>query len=51
VGARGAVSLLKKAGCEHVKVVIQLEFKVSADDIKEPAVEAIALSGKFYSEV
>jgi hypothetical protein len=51
VGARGAVSLLKKASCEHVKVVIQSEFTVSADDIKEPAVEAIALSGKFYSEV
>jgi hypothetical protein len=51
VGARGAVSLLEKAGCEHAKVVIQLEFTVSTNDIKEPLAEAIALSGKFYSKV
>jgi hypothetical protein len=50
-GARGAVSLLEKAGCEHAKVVIQLDFSASASDIKDPSAEAIALSGKFYSEV
>jgi hypothetical protein len=50
VGDRGAVSLLEKAGCEHAKAVIQLDFSVSAIDIKEPSVEAIILSGKFYSE-
>jgi hypothetical protein len=51
VGARGAVSLLEKAGCKHVNVVIQLDFVVSTDDIKEPSTEAIALGGRFYSEV
>jgi hypothetical protein len=50
-GARGAVSLLEKAGCEHAKVIIQPEFSVSASDVKNPSVEATALSGKFYSEV
>jgi hypothetical protein len=51
IGARGAVSLLEKVGCEHVKAVIQPEFSASASDIKDPSAEAIALSGKFYSEV
>jgi hypothetical protein len=30
---------------------MQLEFSASASDIKNPTTEAIALSGKFYSEV
>jgi hypothetical protein len=51
LGARGAVSLLEKAGCEHAKAVIQLEFSVSTNDIKNPSVEATTLSGKFYSDV
>jgi hypothetical protein len=51
VGARGAVSLLEKAGCDHAKVVIQPNFVVSTDDVKEPCAEAIALGGKFYSEI
>jgi hypothetical protein len=50
-GARGAVSLLEKAGCEHAKAVIQPEFSVSANNIKNPSIEATALSRKFYSEV
>ena len=51
VGVRGAVSLLEKAGYEHAKVVIQTEFSLSANDIKEPSAETTALSGKLYSEV
>jgi hypothetical protein len=50
IGARGAISLLEKAGYEHAKVVIQPEFSASANDIKDPSAEAIALSGKFYYE-
>jgi hypothetical protein len=50
-GARGAVSLLEKVGCEHAKVVVQPEFSVSANDIKNPSTKATALSEKFYSEV
>jgi hypothetical protein len=45
------VSLLEKDGCDHANAVIQLEFSVSANDIKEPSAKAIALGGKFYSEV
>jgi hypothetical protein len=51
VGARGAVSVLEKVGCEHVKAVAQPEFTLSANDIKNPSTEATALGGKFYSEV
>jgi hypothetical protein len=50
-GARGAVSLLEKDGCEHAKTVIPPEFSVSASDIQNPSAEATALSGQFYSEV
>jgi hypothetical protein len=51
VGARGAVSLLENAGCEHAKVVIQPDFIVSTYDIKDPSAKVITLGGKFYSEV
>jgi hypothetical protein len=50
-GARGATSILEKAGCEHAKAVVQLGFVFSAEDIKNPSAEASALGGKFYSEV
>jgi hypothetical protein len=45
------VSLLEKASCEHAKVVIQPDFVVSAEDVKEPSAEAISLGGKFYFEI
>jgi hypothetical protein len=51
VGARGAMSLLQKAGYERAKAIIQPEFSVSADDIEEPSAEAMALGEKFYFEV
>jgi hypothetical protein len=50
-GARGATSVLEKAGCEHAKAVVQPEFIFSADDIKNYSAEASALGRKFYSEV
>jgi hypothetical protein len=50
VGAHGVVSLLKKAGCKHAKVIIQLDFVVSAKDVKEPSAKAFSLGGKFYSK-
>jgi hypothetical protein len=50
-GARGAVSILKKVGCDHARAVVQPEFVISANDIKNPSAEASSLSGKFYSEV
>jgi hypothetical protein len=51
VGARGAVSLLEKAGYDHGKVIIQPDFVVSSYDVKESSAEAIAFGEKFYSEV
>jgi hypothetical protein len=51
VGARGVTSILEKAGYEHTKVVVQLGFVFSVDDIKDPSAEASTLGGKFYSEV
>jgi hypothetical protein len=51
VGARGAVCLLETASCDHDKVVNEPDFVVSTNDVKEPSAEAIALGGKFYSEI
>jgi hypothetical protein len=50
-GTHGVVSLFEKVGYEHAKVVVQPEFSVLANDIKNPSAVATALSGKFYSEV
>jgi hypothetical protein len=50
-GARGAVSILEKVGCEHAKIVAQSGFSLSTDDIKNPSANATALSGKFCSKV
>jgi hypothetical protein len=49
--AQGVAAILEKAGCEHVKVVAQLEFILSIDNTKESSVEASTLGGKFYSDV
>jgi hypothetical protein len=51
VGARSAASLLEKAGCEHVKVVIHLDHKVSSDLIKHPSAEASDFGRKFFTNV
>jgi hypothetical protein len=45
------VLVLEKVGCKHVKAVVQPGFSLSANDIRNPSVEAATLSGKFYSEV
>jgi hypothetical protein len=42
---------LEKVGCDHAKAVAQLDFAFSADDVRNPSVEATTLGGKFYSEV
>src|SRR5690242_530111 len=33
-GARGATSILEKAGCDHAKVVVQPDYAFSADDMR-----------------
>jgi hypothetical protein len=37
------VSLLEKAGYDRAKVVIQPDFAVAAEDVKEPSAEAMSL--------
>jgi hypothetical protein len=46
-GARRAVSVLEKVSCEPAKVVVQQEFSISANDIKNPSAEASTLSGHY----
>jgi hypothetical protein len=43
VGPRGAVLLLEKVGCEHVKSTIQSKFKVSTIHMKDPSAKVVAL--------
>jgi hypothetical protein len=50
-GARGAASILEKAGCDHAKAVAQPDFAFSTDDVRNPSAEATTLGGKFYSKV
>jgi hypothetical protein len=45
------VSVLKKVGCDHAKAVVQPEFTLSANNIKNPSAEATALGRKFCSKV
>lgn len=47
VGARGAVSLLEKADCDHVKSVTWPDFKVSMVDTKDPSTKAVCW-GLYY---
>jgi hypothetical protein len=42
---------LGKTGCEHVKAAAQPESILSADNTKDPSVEASTRGGKFYSDV
>jgi hypothetical protein len=50
-GARGATSILEKAGYNNAKAVAQPGFAFSADDIRNPSAKAITLGENFYSEV
>jgi hypothetical protein len=47
VGARGAVSLLEKVDCDHVKSVIWPDFKVSKVDTNDPSAKAVCW-GLYY---
>jgi hypothetical protein len=50
-GARGAMSILEKVGCDHAKAVAQPDFAFSADDVRNPSAKTTTLGGKFYLEV
>jgi hypothetical protein len=46
-----AVSLFEKVGCDHVKTIIQPEFKLSVDDIRQPSAEAVELGSRFCRDI
>jgi hypothetical protein len=50
-GARGATSILEKAGCDHANAITEPDFTFLADDTGNPSAEATTVGGKFYSEV
>jgi hypothetical protein len=50
-GARGVATILEKAGCEHIKVMAQIEAAFSLNDTKDPLAKASLIGGKFYSDV
>jgi hypothetical protein len=49
VGAQGTISLLEKAGCDHVKSIIQSKFEIYVDDIKGHSGKAIELGRRFHT--
>jgi hypothetical protein len=42
---------LEKAGCNHVKTLVQAEATFSVEDTKDPSVEASFLGGKFFTDI
>jgi hypothetical protein len=50
-GARGIAAVLEKAGCDHVKALVQAETALSVEDTKDPSVEASLLGGKFFTNI
>jgi hypothetical protein len=50
-GARGVVAILEKAGCDHVKTLVQAEAALSIDDTKDPSTEASLISGKNFTNI
>jgi hypothetical protein len=45
------VTILEKAGCDHVKIAAQAEAAFSIDDTKDPSAEATLVGRKFYYDV
>jgi hypothetical protein len=49
--ARGILAILEKAGCDHIKIMVQVEAAFSVDDTKDPSAEATLMGGRFYNDV
>lgn len=47
IGIRSIASMLKKGCCDHVKVVGQLDFELSLEDVKRPLADA-SIVGKWF---
>jgi hypothetical protein len=50
-GARGIAAILEKGGCEHVKILAQIEAAFSIEDTKDPSTEASLVGGKFFTDI
>jgi hypothetical protein len=50
-GARRISAILEKAGCDHIKTMVQAKAAFSVDDTKDPSAEATLMGGKFYNDV
>ena len=45
------MAILEKTGCEHVKILAQVEAAFSIDDTKDPSAEASLVGGKFFTNI
>jgi hypothetical protein len=50
-GARGVAAILEKAGCDHVKTLVQAEAALSIDDTKDPSAEASLIGGNIFTDI
>lgn len=51
IGARRTDSVLLKAGCSHMNTCMNLDFKVSVENVKRSTVEALEWGKKFLSDM
>jgi hypothetical protein len=51
IGSRGIASVLKKAGCEHVKAERETDFGMVIEDIKAPSKSILGVAKIFFFEL
>jgi hypothetical protein len=51
IGAQGTILLFENVVCDHVKTIIQQEFKLYVDGIRQPADEDVELGSNFYTNI
>jgi hypothetical protein len=51
IGSWGMASVLEKAGCDHVKTVIEISFDMAFDDIKAPLKNVLNATRRFFFEL
>jgi hypothetical protein len=51
IGYRGMASVLEKAGCDHAKIVGEVSFGISVDDIKTPWKHVLNAAKRLFFEL
>jgi hypothetical protein len=51
IGSRGMALVLEKAGCDHVKTVVETSFDMAFDDIKAPSKNVLNAARRFFFEL